>query len=238
MSSLTSSPKRDGFELLRSSVNSRDSFKLFHRPGAEFRPGAALALAWLFLLCLTAFATGDGSKFAPSKAAAAQCEVKLDKLQAFPEKHKAGQMQTQTTKFSESEINSYLALDLSSQYHPCLKSLVMTFGKNHLKATATIDFDRLGKSSTKMLSRLASLLFSGVHTLAADGQLVAKDGKAYFNLDQALFDGSELPKPLVEAIISSVGRKQNPPFDPLKPSEMPYEINKVDVDSGYIIVLQ
>ena len=80
-------------------------------------------------------------------------------------------------------------------------------------------------------------MFSGVHTMAADGQLVANDGKAHFKLEQALFDGSALPKPLVEGIISAVGRKQNPPFDPLQPSEMPYEINKVDVHSGYIIVL-
>ena len=188
------------------------------------------------MFCLAAFAGGNGRLFTPSKAAAEQCRLKLAKLEAFPEKRTAGQ--TQTTKFSENEINSYLALDLSSQYHPCLKSLVMKFEENRLKATATIDFDRLGKSSTKMLPKLINLLFSGVHTLAADGQLVAKDGKAYFKLDEALFDGSDLPKPLVEAIISAVGRKQNPPFDPLKPSEMPYEINKVDVSSGYIIVFQ
>ena len=114
----------------------------------------------------------------------------------------------------------------------------MVFEENRLKATATIDFDRLGMTSSKLLPKLISLMFSGVHTIAADGQLVTKDGKAHFKMNQALFDGSALPKPLIEGIISAVGRKQNPPFDPLQPSEMPYEINKVDVHPGYIIVYQ
>jgi len=35
-----------------------------------------------------------------------------------------------------------------------------------------------------------------------------------------------------------VGRKQDPPFDPMQPSKMPYEIQKVDVHSGYIVVYQ
>ena len=87
------------------------------------------------------------------------------------------------------------------------------------------------------MPKLISLMFSGVHTLAADGQLVTKDGKAHFKLDAGPFRWQRLPKPLVEGIISAVGRKQNPPFDPLQPSEMPYEINKVDVHPGYIIVL-
>jgi hypothetical protein len=236
MSLLTSSPRRGGFEHSRSSDNSKSPLKLFQRSIVASRFGVAFLLPGLLLFCASAFATGEPSAVAPSKAAAASCSSKLKRLESFPDKSKSGQ--TQTTKFSEDEINSYLALDLSSQYHPCLKSLVMIFEENRLKATVTIDFDRLGTASAKLLSKLISLMFSGIHTMVADGQLVAKDRKAYFKLEQALFDGSALPKPLVEGIISAVGRKQNPPFDPLQPSEMPYEINKVDVHPGYIIVYQ
>jgi hypothetical protein len=236
MSSLTFLPRRGGFEHSESSDNPGNPLRLFHRSFDEKRFTTSLLLGGLVLLCLCAFASGDTSAFTPSKAAAARCRSKLDRLKAFPEKREPGQ--TQTTNFPQNEFNSYLALDLSSQYHPCLKGLVVVFEENRLKATATIDIDRLGTGSQKLLPKLVSLMFSGVHTLAADGRLVAKDGKAHFELEQALFDGSALPKPLVEAIISAVGRKQNPPFDPLQPSEMPYEINKVDVKSGYIIVVQ
>jgi hypothetical protein len=236
MSSLTSSPKRGGLEHSESSDNPKSRFKLFQQCIAERRFGTTLLLAGLVLFCLSPLASGETPSFTPNKGAAARCRSKLGELMTFSENRKPGQ--TRTTKFSQNEINSHLALDLSSQYHPCLKSLVVVFEENRLKATATIDIDRLGTASQKLFPKLLSLVLSGVHTLAADGQLVAKDGKAHFELAQALFDGSALPKPLVERIISSVGRKQNPPFDPLQPSEMPYEINKVDVKSGYIIVVQ
>jgi hypothetical protein len=214
----------------------KNPLRLFQRSIAARHFGVFLFLAGLLLCCAGSFAAAQTAAVTPSKAAAAECRSKLDKLEAFPGKRKSGE--TQTMKLSENEINSYLALDLGAQFHPCLKSLVMVFEENRLKATAMIDFDLLGTTSSKLLPKLVSLIFSGVHTIAADGQLLAKDGKAQFKMNQALFDGSALPKPLIEGIISAVGRKQNPPFDPLQPSEMPYEINKVDMHPGYIIVYQ
>jgi hypothetical protein len=236
MSSSTSSPRHGGFEHSRSSDNLKSPLRLFQRSIAARRFSAVFFLAGLVLCCAVSFVAAQSAAFTPSKAAAAECRSKLDKLDAFPGKRKSGE--TQTTKLSENEINSYIALDLSARFHPCLKSLVTVFEENRLKATATIDFDRLGMTSSKLLPKLISLMFSGVHTIATDGKLVAKDGKAHFKMNQALFDGSALPKPLIEGIISAVGRKQNPPFDPSHPSEMPYEINKADVHAGYIIVYQ
>ena len=236
MSSSISSPRRGGFEHSRSSDNLKSPLPLFQRSIATRRFGVFLFLAGLPLCCAGSFAAAQAADFTPSKAAAAECRLKLNKLETFQGKRKPGE--TQTVQLSENEFNSYLALDLSTQFHPCLKSLVTVFEENRLKATATIDFDRLGTTSSKLLPKLIGLVFSGVHTLAADGQLLAKDRKAWFKINQTLFDGGTLPKTLIEGIISAVGRKQNPPFDPLQPSEMPYEINKVDVHPGYIIVYQ
>jgi len=236
MSSSTSSPRRGGFEHSRSSDNLKSPLRLFQRSIAARRFGVVLFPASLLFCCAVSFAAAQTAAFTPSKTAAAECHSKLNKMEAFPGKRKSGE--TQTTKLSDNEINSYLALDLRTRYHPSLKSLVMVFEENRLRATATIDFDLLGMTSSKLLPKLISLMFSGVHTIAADGQLVTNAGKAHFKMNQALFDGSALPKPLIEGIISAVGRKQNPPFDPLQPSEMPYEITKVDVHPGYIIVFQ
>jgi hypothetical protein len=77
-----------------------------------------------------------------------------------------------------------------------------------------------------------------VHKLTARGQLLSGNGKASFRLEQARFDNSTLPKALVEEIITAVGRKQNPPFDPLQPSQLFYDIDKVDVHPGHILVYQ
>jgi len=181
-------------------------------------------------------AGADSASPAVTRAAAARCDAKLKELENFAAHRKAGQ--TKTTQFSEDEVNSYLALDLSPKYHPCLKSLTVTFEEDRLQSVAAIDFDRLGTTSSKLLPKLLSFMLSGVHRLTAIGKLVSGNGKACFRLEQARFDSSTLPKALVEEIITSVGRKQNPPFDPLQPSELFDGIQKVDVHAGYILVYQ
>ena len=135
-------------------------------------------------------------------------------------------------------MNSYISLDLSSQFHPSLKSLVLKFDENELQGVAAVDFDQLGASSSGLLAKLISAMFSGTHTLIVRGQLISKSGMAHLQLEQAYFDGKELPRALVEEIIATVGQRQNPPFDPLQPSEMPYDIERVVVHSGHIVVYQ
>jgi hypothetical protein len=200
--------------------------------------------AAFLLLCLMLFsgmicgasAPPDKSVYNPSKAAAERCNVKLKNLEDFASKRKLGRKQTM--RFTQDEINSYLAMDLSAQYHPCLKSLMIILEENKLQAMATIDFDRLRSASSKVLPKILGYIFSGMHTLAVNGQLFSNEGKAYFRLDQALFDDNALPRYLVEEIITAVGRRQNPPFDPLQPSKIFYEIEKADIHAGYVIVYQ
>jgi hypothetical protein len=238
MSSLISSLKHGGAGHSGLSDSSRDPFKLARRSVIARRRKAAPLLLSLFLFWGAAATPVGGDMFASaaSKAAAEQCVLKLKGLEDFSIKHKPGQKQT--TRFYEDEINSYLALDCSPNYHPSLKSLLMTFEENNIAGVAAIDFDRLGSGSTRFLPKIISFMFSGTHTLTARGQLLSKNGIANFHLEQARFDNISLPKSLVEEIISAVGRKQNPPFDPLQPSAMPYKIERVDVHPRYIIVYQ
>ncbi len=135
-------------------------------------------------------------------------------------------------------MNSYLDLDLSSQYNSCLKRLTLKFEEDKLQGAVAVDFDRLRGTSTKFLPKLLGFMLSGVHIITARGQLVSGNGKASFRLEQARFDNSTLPNALVEEIISAVGRKQDPPFDPLQPSQLFYNIQRIDVHTGYILVYQ
>jgi len=171
-----------------------------------------------------------------SKEAAARCVAKLQRLEESSKTQRKSA--DRTTRFTQEEVNSYLALNLSSRYHPSLKNLAVTFVEKKLQAVVTIDFDRLGENSTGIFPRLIGTVFSGVHTLSARGELVSGNRKAHFALEEAKFDDTSLPRSLVEQIISAVGKKQNPPFDPLQPSELPYAIEKVDVHHGYIVVYQ
>ncbi len=142
------------------------------------------------------------------------------------------------TRFSEEEINSFLAYDLSPKYHPCLKSLILRIEPTELQGVSVLDFDQLGMTSKRFFTKLIAGMFRGTHTLSMQGRVIAQDGKAHFELESAAFDDTGLPNVLVEEIISTVGKRQKPPFDPLQPSEMPYAIQRVDFHKGYMIVYQ
>lgn len=208
----------------------------------SLRPTRLTMPSSLALLSITLLAAA-GAQTAPipeakktSKAASDSCAAKLKRLEesaASP----AGSKK-QTIEFSEAEINSYLAFELSKNYHPSLKSLSITIEESKLRGVASIDFDSLAMNSKTVLTKLMTKLFSGIHTLAVRGKLVAAEGKGSFQLEEANFDDSALPNFLVEEIISAVGRKQKPPFDPLQPSKLPYGIQSVELHPGRAIVRQ
>ena len=198
--------------------------------------GAIALLSTAILLELAGIdqvSTTDAKKI--SKAASDSCSAKLKRLEEAANTPGANK---QTAEFSEIEINSYLAFELSQYYHPSLKSLLITIEESKLQGLATIDFDSLAMNSKTTVTKLMTKMFSGVHTLAARGKLVAADGKGSFQLEEARFDDSTLPNFLVEEIISAVGRKQKPPFDPLQPSTLPYGIQSVELHPGRAIVRQ
>jgi hypothetical protein len=171
-----------------------------------------------------------------SQAAAVSCDAKVKRLEAFEAAQNPALKQA--TQFSEDEWNSYLAIMLSPFYHPCLREIRLKFEESRLRADASIDFNRLNFNSTQMLNNLVRAMLTGVHSLAAVGSMVSGDGKARFQLEEARFDGIGLPNFLVVEILSAVGRKQQPPFDPTQPNDLPYHISRIELHSGFIIIHQ
>ncbi len=238
MSFLTSLLRRGGAAPSRLSDSLGVRLKALLRcADANLKPSVVL-LTIPFLVC--ALAAGDSelqlTKVSRSKAAAERCSLKLKSLEDFAANHPAGKKQV--TTFSEEEVNSYLELDVSRRYHASLKSFSVAFEKEKICGTVVLDFDRMASPAEGALLKLMSLLFPGTHTLAARGEIVSGKGKANFRLEQAWLDGRELPKFLVEEIIATVGRKQNPPFDPLQPSQLPYKIQSIELHPGFIMVYQ
>ena len=191
------------------------------------------ACALVFLLSAALCAASDPNQ-GISKAASDVCSKKVQKLQEFaPDRGRR-----LTTRLSQDEVNSFLALELSSKYSPGLKSLLFTFEEAKLQGEAVIDFDILGMRASKLISKLMAMMLSGTHRLNVRGKLISKSGKANFQLEEARFDNTALPNFIVEEIITAVGRKQRPPFDPVQPSQMPYHIDRVEVHPGYIRIYQ
>jgi hypothetical protein len=176
------------------------------------------------------------NSYAISKEASIKCAAKFREIQAFDQD--ANPQKKKSTRFNEDQINSYLALELQSNFGPSLKGLRVEFKEDSLKIEADIDFDSFREKSNGISERLFAAVVSGIHTLTATGRLHAQGGEAYFELWEARIDEQVVPKILVEQIISGVSRRQKPPFDPLQPSQMPYHIKSIDVHAEMIIVYQ
>lgn len=210
---------------------------MIRNPRRESKLLCSLGLAFLFAAAgAGALPVGTRTGEGISREASASCGSKVVRLESYASTQEA--KSGQTTRFTENEINSYLAIELSKKYHPSLRSLLITLEESNLRGVAAIDFDALGMHSKSVMARLFARLFSGVHDLSVSGRLVSAGGKGNFVLEEARFDQSILPNFLVEEIITAVGRKQKPPFDPMQPSQLPYQIDRVDVHSGYIDVIQ
>lgn len=202
---------------------------------------ARFLLPWIFILSAIWVAPGRVIGFhqntpATIQSSADSCKTKLDRLIAFA--GEAGSAKRQQTRFTAEEVNSYLAQEISPQYHPSLKSVTFEFDDAKLRAVAMVDFDQLKLNSTQFVTQLLAAMFTGSHQLSVSGTLIAEKGMAWFKLEEARFDDTSLPKVLVEEIISAVGRRQNPPFDPIEPSTLPYSVQRVEVRPGYIVVYQ
>ncbi len=237
MSFSISSLKHGGAGHLKLSDNPRESLHTARCPVVpSFCRGMFSRAGLCLFIALAAPAEPISSPSANTVAAAERCRLKIKGLEKFSASAEFGQKQS--TRFSEEEVNAYLEVDLRPGYHPSLKNLQIRFERNRLQAETVIDFDRLGSTPDYPVQGILGALFSGIHTLSAQGQLVSGNGKAYFKLDRARFDESILPGFLVEQIITAVGKSQDPPFNPLEPSQIPYKIESVDVFSGYIMVYQ
>ena len=203
------------------------------------RTDSTLVLIMLLLLArgvIGAEPRNAESELIISKAASAQCATKFREIEEFD--RKPNSQKEKTTQFSQDEINSFIALELQSNFSRSLKRLQIRFNEDSLQIDAVVDLDSFGAASARLSEKLLAAVIRGIHSLSATGFLHAKDGKAYFELTEAYVDDHILPKFLVEEIISGVARRQKPPFDPLQPSQMPYHIKSVDLKAGMVIIYQ
>jgi hypothetical protein len=171
-----------------------------------------------------------------TETASGECSRKLAAIEDFAQEHEPSK--EKTTRFTEEEINACLSPDAESQYKSCIKNFRVSLQENSVEGVASVDFNCLKQTSVEFLHEPISGLFSGTHVLTARGTIISADGEGSFELEEIRFDGVPLPGFLVEQAITAVCMRQDPPFDPLKSSALPYGIRKVIIHRGYLLVFQ
>ena len=157
-------------------------------------------------------------------------------LEELRDNHKAGTVPSRTYEVTETELNAYLLAQLHQQGQQAVESLSITLKESTFLTSIEVDTDQLELKGDALTLGFLRLLLQGKQTLEVEGKLEAENGMGTYLVQEARLSGFPIPASLVNELLSSVGQKQNPPFDPTEPFPMLFGIESVTFHPGRLIL--
>lgn len=198
---------------------------------------------WRFLLPATAIVLSGALHAAPDPTAARRdadaFKVKVAEITrrgtATADSPRAN------TTVTESEVNGYLALELSDDLPAGVVSpAVLLLGQGRASGQAVVDLDRVrqGIGATGVLNPLSYL--RGRLPVVATGTLASRDGVARLQFESATVSGVRVPKIVLQQIVSYYSRSDKFPsgISLDDPFTLPAGIREIQVERGRAIVVQ
>jgi hypothetical protein len=148
----------------------------------------------------------------------------------------AGDTSPRTYRLSQVEINAYLLDQLRQQEENAVENISILLGEGTFLTLITIDPDRLQMGGNAAAGRLLGALLEGSLALEIKGRILVSDGSGKYQIQQIRFNGMELPIALVTELLISLGRSQDPPFDPTSSFSMPFGIQSIVVSGGQVVI--
>ena len=139
-------------------------------------------------------------------------------------------------RLSETDLNSYLTTKLEKADRKGLESISVRLKQGSFVTVVTVNMDEVQFKEQSLTASLLSGLLRGAHTLEVEGQLQVQEGVGKYQVQQASLDGIALPASVMEIVVSTLGRQQDPPLDLAEPFPMPYGISTVDVQPGQLTI--
>jgi hypothetical protein len=162
---------------------------------------------------------------------AASCASKYNRLKS----EDAG---TGVINFTEDEINSWLAFDLSSSYPDGVGDVSVQLQRNNAVVLANVDFDRLRVSVPNLVPDLMQYLFAGVHDVRVEGTISGQKGQAEYDITSVTLDEVPLPSFVVEMLLTRALRRRFPGKNVESPFALPYHIDRLSLQPGRIEVVR
>jgi hypothetical protein len=177
------------------------------------------------------FSKQEGDKF----------QSKLTRIVLFGNTPPApGRKTSQTTEFTDDELNSYLRFQATDQIpaglvEPTLNAL----GDGRVGGRVIVDLDAVRKQKQRGWLDPMSYL-TGRLPVTATGTLTTKDGVGRFQLDSAEVSGVTVPKTLVQELLSHYSRTPENPagINMDDPFELPARIREIRVGKAQSTILQ
>jgi hypothetical protein len=140
-------------------------------------------------------------------------------------------------KITEPELNSYLSALVEKENIKAVEALFVKLRNGSFSTYAVVNVDNVPKKDKDSVTRvLMQTILAGRQYLSADGLLDAHNSLGQYTLTSARINEVEIPTPLVNTLINTAGKRQNPPFDLSKPFKLPFGIREAEIKSGYLEV--
>jgi len=197
----------------------------FHRAA---KVGLFLMVGWL---CLTAESRPQGDQV--SDPGVAKVTRILEELR---ENDEQGTVPNRTYQVTEEELNAYLSAQLYQQHQKAVESIALFLKEGTFLTRVEVNVDELQFHGDDVTTGYLRLLLKGIQILEIEGKLESENGLATYRVQEARLSGIPIPARLVDNLLSSLGKKNDPPFDPTQPFEMPYGIQSFTFQLGKVMM--
>jgi len=133
----------------------------------------------------------------------------------------------------EEDLNAYIAREMSGQVLRGIEKLNVKLNKGTFTTSVLVNLDEIELSG--YLQYMKSLM-EGPQRLTLEGMLEVDDGVGAYRTENAWLNDIPLPASLVDSLLSTLGRQQEPPFDPTEPFDAPYGITDLEIEPGKAIL--
>jgi len=184
------------------------------------------------LIAIAALALGQTPSSPPATSpdpAVERVEKMLEELEA---REQAQDKEKRTYILTEPDLNAFLAAKIKERPRKDVESLRVEMKDALFTTFIKIDFDEVEIKGDSMTASLLKALLRGTQTIEVDGRLQTENGKGTYLVERATLNGMPLPASLVNSILSSVGKRQDPPFDPTEQFDLPYGVKTITVTLG------
>jgi hypothetical protein len=147
------------------------------------------------------------------------------------ENHVNGRNPGKTYLLEEEELNAYLSEKLREQKRKDVEKIGVRLHDKTFTTHIQVNMDEVQVKDT-MTATLFKALFRGRQKVEVDGELKTNNGQGTYEVQRARVNDVGVPAVVVNTILTSVGRQQDPPFDPSEPFDMPYGIKNIRVQQG------
>lgn len=134
----------------------------------------------------------------------------------------------------EADLNAFIRVELSRQAPPAIQELGVDLGAGQFTTQLKVNMDDLDLSSQGTAASLLGSLLSGVQELIVVGAVDTDKGQGSYSTEQASLNGVALPATIVDMLLSAIGSRLEPPFDPTQPFRLPNGIQSIDVREGSV----